>query len=87
MQRFETKALHVGQTPDATGSRAVPVHRTAAYLFKDTTHAADLFALRQLGHIYTRLGNPTQEVLEQRLAELEGGKSPLDLASGTAAIH
>lgn len=87
MQRFETKALHVGQTPDATGARAVPVHRTAAYLFKDTTHAADLFALRQLGHIYTRLGNPTQEVLEQRLAELEGGKAALALASGTAAIH
>lgn len=87
MQRFETKALHGGYSPDATGSRAVPVHRTAAYLFKDTDHAADLFALRQLGHIYTRLGNPTQEVLEARLAELEGGKAALALASGTAAIH
>lgn len=87
MQRFETKALHGGYSPDATGSRAVPVHRTAAYLFQDTAHAADLFALRRLGHIYTRLGNPTQEILETRLAELEGGKAALALASGTAAIH
>jgi len=87
MQRFETKALHSGYTPDATGSRAIPVHRTSAYLFRDTDHAADLFALRELGHIYTRLGSPTQEILETRLAELEGGKAALALASGTAAIH
>lgn len=87
MHRFETKALHHGHTPDATGSRAVPVHRTAAYMFKDTAHAADLFALRRAGHIYSRLGNPTQDVLETRLAELEGGKAALALASGTAAIH
>ncbi|MBM9532250.1 PLP-dependent transferase, partial [Desulfoprunum benzoelyticum] len=59
MQRFETTALHGGYAPDATGSRAVPVHRTSAYLFKDADHAADLFSLRQLGNIYTRLGGPT----------------------------
>ncbi|MBU4526231.1 MAG: O-acetylhomoserine aminocarboxypropyltransferase/cysteine synthase [Desulfomicrobium sp.] len=87
MQRFETKALHGGYSPDATGSRAVPVHRTSAYLFKSADHAADLFALRQLGNIYTRLGGPTQEALETRLAQLEGGKAALALASGTAAIH
>ncbi len=60
MHRFETKALHHGHVPDATGSRAIPVHRTAAYLFRDTVHAADLFALRRTGHIYSRLGNPSQ---------------------------
>ncbi|NLW81992.1 MAG: O-acetylhomoserine aminocarboxypropyltransferase/cysteine synthase [Desulfovibrionales bacterium] len=87
MHRFETKALHWGYAPDSSGGRAMPVHRTAAYLFKNTDHAADLFALRQPGHIYTRLGNPTQEVLETRLAALEGGKAALALASGTAAIH
>lgn len=87
IERFETKALHAGYTADQTGSCAVPLHRTAAYQFKNTDHAADLFALRQLGHIYTRLGNPTQEVLETRMADLEGGKAALALASGTAAIH
>lgn len=87
MRRFETRALHSGQPSDGSGPRAVPVHRTAAYIFKDTDHAADLFALRQLGHIYTRIGNPTQDILEARLAALEGGKAALALASGTAAIH
>lgn len=86
-QQFETRALHHGYTPDATGACATPVHRTAAYQFKDTNHAADLFALRQMGNIYTRLGNPTQDLLEQRLAALEGGRAALALASGTAAIH
>lgn len=85
--RFETQAVHSGCTPDATGSRAVPVHRTAAYQFRDTDHAADLFALREAGHIYSRISNPTQEALETRLAALEGGKGALALSSGTAAIH
>ncbi|NLV97630.1 MAG: O-acetylhomoserine aminocarboxypropyltransferase/cysteine synthase [Desulfovibrionales bacterium] len=86
-QQFETRALHYGYTPDVTGACAIPVHRTAAYLFKDTSHAAELFALRQTGNIYSRLGNPTQDILERRLSELEGGQAALALASGTAAIH
>ena len=85
--RFETLALHAGQEPDpATFSRAVPVYRTTSYLFKDTKHAADLFALKKQGNIYTRIGNPTQEVLEKRMAALEGGAAALALASGTSAI-
>lgn len=85
-QRFETLALHAGQTTDATGARAVPVHRTSAYLFRDTQHAADLFALKELGNIYTRLQNPTQDILEKRVAALEGGAAALALSSGTSAI-
>lgn len=69
-----------------TGSRALPVYRTAAYAFRDTQHAADLFALRELGNIYTRLMNPTQDALEQRVAALEGGAAALAHASGTSAI-
>jgi O-acetylhomoserine (thiol)-lyase len=85
---FETLALHAGQTPDpTTQSRGVPVYRTSSYVFRDTKHAADLFALRELGNIYTRLGNPTQDVLEQRVAALDGGAAALALASGTSAIH
>lgn len=84
---FETLALHAGQQPDpATLSRGVPVYRTASYLFKDTQHAADLFALKELGNIYTRIGNPTQEILENRIATLEGGAAALAFASGTSAI-
>lgn len=86
--RFETLALHAGQTPDPTTlSRAVPVYRTSSYLFKNTKHAADLFALKVLGNIYTRLMNPTNDVLEQRIAALEGGAAAVAVASGTAAIH
>lgn len=86
-QRFETLALHAGQaTNDPTGARAVPVHRTSAYLFRDTQHAADLFALKELGNIYTRLQNPTQDILEKRVAALEGGAAALALSSGTSAI-
>ena len=86
-QRFETLALHAGQTTnDPTGARAVPVHRTSAYLFRDTRHAADLFALKELGNIYTRLQNPTQDILEKRVAALEGGAAALALSSGTSAI-
>ncbi len=85
--KFETLALHAGQTVDPTSlSRAVPLYRTAAYMFKNTEHAANLFALKELGNIYTRLGNPTQDVLEQRMAQLEGGAAALALASGTSAI-
>ena len=86
-RRFETEAVHGGHVPDTqTRSRAVPLHRTTSYLFRDTSHAADLFALKEEGNIYTRLGNPTQEVLENRVAALEGGKAALALASGTSAI-
>ncbi|MGW8193778.1 MAG: O-acetylhomoserine aminocarboxypropyltransferase/cysteine synthase family protein [Desulforhopalus sp.] len=85
--KFETIALHGGQTVDQdTFSRSVPVYRTAAYLFKNSEHAANLFALKELGNIYTRIGNPTQDVLEQRMAQLEGGAAALALASGTSAI-
>jgi O-acetylhomoserine (thiol)-lyase len=83
---FETLALHAGQTIDNTLSRAVPIYRTSSYLFKSTEHAANLFALKELGNIYTRIGNPTQDVLEQRVARLEGGAAALALASGTSAI-
>ena len=83
---FETVALHAGQTVDATKSRGVPLHRTTAYLFDSAEHAQNLFALKELGNIYTRLGNPTQDVLEQRVAALEGGAAALALASGTNAI-
>ena len=84
--KFDTLALHAGAAVDETGSRATPVYRTSAYLFKKTEHAADLFALKELGNIYTRLQNPTQDVLEQRVAALEGGAAALALASGTSAI-
>jgi O-acetylhomoserine (thiol)-lyase len=85
--RPETIALHGGQEPDsATLSRAVPIYRTSSYVFRNTEHAANLFALKELGNIYTRLGNPTQDVLEQRVSQLEGGAASLALASGTTAI-
>ncbi len=85
--RFETLALHGGQSVDpATMSRGVPVERTSSYLFKSVEHAANLFALKELGNIYTRLGGPTQEVLEKRVTMLEGGAASVAFASGTAAI-
>lgn len=80
----ETIALHGGQVIDKTRARAVPLHRTAAYVFNNTEQAANLFGLKELGNIYTRLQNPTQDVLEQRLAQLEGGAAALALASGTS---
>jgi O-acetylhomoserine (thiol)-lyase len=84
---LETIALHGGHTPDSdTLSRAVPVYRTTSYLFKDTQHAADLFALKEPGNIYTRIMNPTQDILEKRMALLEGGIAALAVASGTSAI-
>ncbi len=84
---FETIALHAGQTIDETFSRGVPIHRTSSYLFKNTEHAANLFGLKELGNIYTRLTNPTNDVLEKRIAALEGGAAALAVASGTAAIY
>jgi len=85
--RFETLAIHHGQDrEEGKQSRGVPVYRTSSYLFKNTQHAANLFALKELGNIYTRLMNPTTDVLEQRVAALEGGAAALALASGTAAI-
>ena len=86
--RIETLALHAGQVPDPTTlARAVPVYRTTAYSFKSARHGADLFALRESGNIYARLMNPTNDVLEKRLAELDGGAAALSLSSGTAAIY
>ncbi|EHQ06576.1 O-acetylhomoserine aminocarboxypropyltransferase/cysteine synthase family protein [Leptonema illini] len=84
--RFETLALHAGQALDATLSRGVPVYRTSSYVFKNTEHAANLFALKELGNIYTRLMNPTTDVLEQRVSQLEGGAASVAVASGTSAI-
>ncbi len=84
---FETLCLHAGYEPDpVTLSRAVPVYRTTSYVFRDSDHAASLFALKEPGNIYTRLMNPTQDVLEKRMAVLEGGKAALAFSSGTAAI-
>ncbi|TVR85685.1 MAG: aminotransferase class V-fold PLP-dependent enzyme [Spirochaetaceae bacterium] len=87
-QKLETLAIHAGLSKESGGepSRAPALHRTTAYNFRDTTHAANLFALKELGYIYTRLHNPTQDVLEQRLAALDGGAAALALASGTSAV-
>jgi O-acetylhomoserine (thiol)-lyase len=83
---FETLQIHAGQTPDpTTGARALPLYQTTAYQFKDTQHAANLFGLAEFGNIYTRIMNPTQDVVEQRLAALEGGVAALLVASGSAA--
>ncbi|MBD3379299.1 MAG: aminotransferase class I/II-fold pyridoxal phosphate-dependent enzyme [Candidatus Omnitrophica bacterium] len=84
---IETLALHGGQVADpATGARAVPIYQTTSYQFKNTQHAADLFGLKEFGNIYTRLMNPTTDVLEKRIAALEGGAGALATASGQAAI-
>ncbi|MBM7866088.1 homocysteine synthase [Heliobacterium gestii] len=84
---FATNALHAGQTVDpTTGSRAVPIYQTTSYVFKNTEHAANLFGLKEFGNIYTRIMNPTTDVLEQRVAALEGGVAALAVASGQAAI-
>ena len=84
---FDTRALHTGHTPDpATGARAVPIWQTTSYVFRDTAHAARLFALEEFGNIYTRIMNPTTDVLEQRIASLEGGAAGLAFSSGMAAI-
>ena len=83
---FETRQIHAGQVADpTTGARALPLYQTTAYQFRDTKHAADLFGLAELGNIYTRIMNPTQDVVEKRIASLEGGVAALLLASGSAA--
>jgi O-acetylhomoserine (thiol)-lyase len=83
---FTTRQLHAGQTVDpATGSRAVPLYQTTSYLFKNSAHAANLFALKEFGNIYTRIMNPTTDVLEQRVADLEGGLAGLAASSGHGA--
>ncbi len=85
---FETRQIHAGQVPDpVTGARALPIYQTTSYVFRDTEHAANLFALSEFGNIYTRLMNPTTDVVEQRLASLEGGVGALFVASGQAAEH
>lgn len=87
-KRIDTIAVHAGQeSPDpATGARAVPIYQTASYVFKSPEHAANLFALKELGNIYTRLMNPTTDVFEKRVAAIEGGTGALAVASGQAAI-
>ncbi len=85
--KIETQCLHAGHEPDPTTlSRAVPVYRTSSYVFNNTEHAANLFALKELGNIYSRIMNPTVDVLEQRVAALEGGAAGLAFASGTSAV-
>jgi O-acetylhomoserine (thiol)-lyase len=85
--RLGTTAIHAGQEPDpTTGSRTVPIYQTSSYVFKDTNHAANLFALKELGNIYTRLMNPTTDVFEKRVAAIEGGRAAVAVASGQAAI-
>src|SRR5439155_23826866 len=83
---FDTLAIHAGAQPDpATGARATPIYQTTSYVFEDVKHAADLFALRAFGNIYTRIMNPTQAVLEAKIAALEGGTAALATASGHGA--
>ena len=85
--KFETLQVHAGQEADpTTGSRAVPIYQTTSYVFRDSEHAANLFALKEPGNIYTRIMNPTTDVLEQRVAALDGGVGALGVASGSAAI-
>src|SRR5260221_9156449 len=84
--RFETLQLHAGQEVDpTTGSRAVPIYQTTSYVFKNSEHGANLFALKEFGNIYTRIMNPTTDVFEQRIAALEGGTGALGVSSGQAA--
>ena len=86
-QNLATKALHAGHNVTANGgTRAVPIYQTTSYVFNDSDHAANLFSLKELGFIYTRLNNPTNDILQQRLAAIEGGIGAVVFASGTAAI-
>ena len=87
MNGLGTRALHAGQTPDpSTGTRAPVIHQTTSYVFRDTQHAADLFALKEMGWIYTRLMNPTNDMFEQRMAAMDGGIGALAVSSGQQAI-
>ena len=84
--KFETRAIHAGQAPDpATGARATPIYQTASYVFKDTDHAASIFNIERTGHVYSRLSNPTNAVLEERIAALDGGVGAIATASGQAS--
>src|SRR6056297_3363515 len=84
--KFETLQLHAGHEPDkTTHSRAVPIYQTTSYAFDNANHAANLFALKEFGNIYTRIMNPTSDVFEQRIAALEGGMAALAVASGHAS--
>ena len=85
--RLDTIALHTGQesADPATGARAVPIYQTTSYVFKDTEQAANLFALKDLGNIYTRMNNPTNDIFERRIAAIEGGTAALATSSGQAA--
>ena len=85
--KLETQCLHAGYSPESTtNSCAVPLYKTSSFVFNNTEHAANLFGLRELGNIYTRLMNPTTDVLEQRVAAMEGGAAGLGIASGTSAV-
>ena len=86
--KFSTLSLHAGQKPDPlTGARAVPIYQTTSYVFRDSDRAASLFNLEEPGYIYSRIGNPTVAVLEERIAALEGGVGAVATASGQAALH
>src|SRR5207342_3857054 len=86
--QFDTLSLHAGQQPDPQhGARAQPIYFTTSYVFKDTDHAASLFNMERGGHVYTRITNPTNAVLEERVAALEGGAGAIATASGQAALH
>ena len=85
---FDTLALHAGATPDpATGARAVPIHLSTSFVFENSDHAASLFNMERAGHVYSRISNPTNAVLEERIAALEGGIGAIATASGQAALH
>ena len=85
---FDTLALHAGAAPDpATGARAVPIHLTTSFVFENSEHAASLFNMERSGHVYSRISNPTNAVLEERVAALEGGSGAIATASGQAALH
>src|SRR3974377_1857103 len=87
-KNVSTQALHAGQAPDpTTGARAVPVYQTTAFVFKDSDHAANLFALKEFGNIYTRIMNPTTDVFEQRIAAIARGTGALALGAGQAATN
>ncbi|WP_025915888.1 O-acetylhomoserine aminocarboxypropyltransferase [Herminiimonas sp. CN] len=86
--KFDTLSLHAGAAPDAaTGARATPIHFTSSFVFKDSDHAASLFNMERSGHVYSRISNPTNAVLEERIAALEGGVAGIAVASGQAALH
>src|SRR5438132_7343759 len=86
--QFDTLSLHAGQRPDpVTGARAVPIYFTTSFVFRDADHAAALFNMERAGHVYSRISNPTNAVLEERIAALEGGVAGIATASGQAAMH